>query len=192
MLRIARQTARWFLALGLLPLLATPLHLEGQVAELTLSSTTFADGEAIPLRNSAYGENVSPAIEWSGAPAGTEAYALVMADRDVPLPGGFVHWVLYNIPASATGIPEGLPTDIRLTTPPELAGATQGLMGMRNPGYFGPRPPAGSGPHHYVFTVYALDRDLDLTEGMNRDQLMSAIADHILAQGSIVGVYTQN
>lgn len=160
----------------------------GQVAELTVTSPAFADTQPIPLRNSPYGENVSPAISWSGAPAGTQSFVLTVVDTSVPMPGGFVHWLVYNIPGTATGLPEGLPADVTLTAPAEIAGTTQGLRGMNQAGYFGPRPPAGPA-HDYVFTVYALDADLDLPVGQNRNQVLEAIEGHVIGQGSITGTY---
>lgn len=160
-----------------------------QVAELTITSPAFSDGEAIPLRNSAYGDNISPELAWSGAPEGTASFVLTTVDESVPMPGGFVHWLVYNIPGTATGLPEGLPAEATVTTPAEIAGTTQGLRGMNQAGYFGPRPPAGNPPHNYVFTVYALDTDLEIAEGQNRDQVMAAIEDHIIGQGSITGTY---
>jgi len=169
-------------------LFASALPAFGQGAVLTLSSSSFADGQAIPLRNSAYGDNVSPEISWSGAPAGTQSFVLTVVDTSVPMPGGFVHWLIYNIPGTATGLPEALPGDATLTSPAEIAGATQGLRGMNQAGYFGPRPPAGA-PHDYVFTVYALDIPPNLPGGQNRDQIMAAIEGHVLGQGSITGTY---
>ena len=161
-----------------------------QVVDLSVQSSAFASDEAIPLRNSAYGDNLSPEITWSGAPEGTEAFALVLTDPDVPMPDGFVHWVIYNIPGTANALPEGIASDAAtLTEPAAIAGTTQGLMGMRRPGYFGPRPPAGGGVHHYVFALYALDADLDLAEGLSREEVMAAIEDHIIGAGQVTGIF---
>ncbi len=174
-----------------LVLLAVPgTTVAAQVAELTVSSSAFADGEAIPLRNSAYGDNLSPELSWSGAPEGTEAFTLVLTDPDVPMPNGFVHWVIYNIPGTATGLPENIPSDTPvLTGSAAIAGTTQGVMGMRNPGYFGPRPPAGAGVHHYVFSLYALDTDLELASGLAREAVMLAIEGHIIGEGQVTGIF---
>jgi Raf kinase inhibitor-like YbhB/YbcL family protein len=174
------------IAIALLAASAAPIL--GQGAALSVTSAAFADGQPIPLRHSAYGENVSPAISWSGAPAGTQSFVLTVVDTSVPMPGGFVHWLVYNIPATAAGLPEALPADASLTAPPEIAGATQGARGMNQAGYFGPRPPAGPA-HDYVVTVYALDAAPNLPAGQNRSQVMEAIEGHILAQGSITGTY---
>lgn len=158
------------------------------VASLTVTSPTIKANETIPVDHTADGRNVSPAIEWSGAPAGTRQFALVCDDPDAPIPGGFVHWVVYKIPASARGLPAELPMDATLAAPPELAGTIQGVSGFRRPGYRGPAPPPGK-PHRYIFTVYALDAELPLEPGLTRNQLLEAIKGHVLAQGSLTGIY---
>ena len=157
-------------------------------AAITVTSTTLKAGEVIPKDHTADGKNVSPALMWSGAPAATKQFALVMDDPDVPMPGGFVHWVVYKIPATAKGLPAELPMDATLTAPPELAGTIQGLSGFRRAGYRGPAPPPGK-PHHYTFTVFALDTELTLAEGANRAELMKAMESHIIGQGSLVSIY---
>src|SRR5262245_36228861 len=156
---------------------------------ITVTSTTLKTNESTAKDHPADGKNVSPPLMWSGAPAATKQFARVMDDPDVPMPGGFVHWVVYKIPAAAKGLPAELPMDATLTAPAELAGTIQGLSGFRRAGYRGPAPPAGK-PHHYTFTVYALDSaDLPLAEGLNRTQLMEAIKGHIIGQGSLVSIY---
>jgi len=161
-------------------------------SNFSLRSSTFDDGGTIPLRNSAYGESVSPDLSWSGAPSGTESFALVLQDPDAPMAQPFVHWVIYAIPGSATGLPEGLPTEAHPSSPSSIAGTIQGQNGARRVGYFGPRPPAGGGPHHYHFILYALDASPDamgMEEGMGKDDLMDAIQDHVLGQTELVGVF---
>ena len=157
-------------------------------AAITVTSLTLKANETIPKDHTADGRNVSPALGWSGAPAGTKQFALVCDDPDVPMPGGFVHWVVYKIPAAAKGLPAELPMGAALTAPPEIAGSIQGLSGFRQAGYRGPAPPPGK-PHHYTFTVYALDADLPLEPGLNRTQLMEAIKGHIIGQGALVAIY---
>jgi Raf kinase inhibitor-like YbhB/YbcL family protein len=100
----------------------------------------------------------------------------------------FVHWVVYNIPASAPGLPMAMPSD---PSPglPGLAGVTNGLSGVGRPGYFGPRPPFDGLAHEYHFRLYALDADLDLPEGLNKVELMEAIEGHILATGVLMGYF---
>jgi Raf kinase inhibitor-like YbhB/YbcL family protein len=161
---------------------------QAQVGELTLTSTAFADGEPIPLRNSAYGDNLSPPLAWTGVPEGSRSFALVLDDPDAPMPVPFVHWVIYNIPAAASGLPQGLATDAHLHSPAELMGAAQGPAGTRRPGYFGPRPPAGRN-HTYRFTLYALDLAPGIAEGLNKDELMEAIEGHVLAETVLTGTF---
>ena len=157
-------------------------------AAIAVASATLKVGETIPKDHTADGRNVSPAISWSGAPAATKQFALVLDDPDVPMAGGFVHWVVYKIPAAAKGLPAELPMGATLTAPPEIAGTIQGLSGFRQAGYRGPAPPPGK-PHHYTFTVFALDAELPLEAGLNRAQLMEAIKGHVIGQGSLVAIY---
>jgi Raf kinase inhibitor-like YbhB/YbcL family protein len=158
-------------------------------ATLTVTSATLKANETIPKDHTADGRNVSPAIAWSGAPASTRQFALIMDDPDAQFGGGnFVHWVVYKIPAAAKGLPAELPMDATLATPADIAGTIQGLSGFRRPGYRGPAPPPGK-PHHYTFTVYALDADLPLAEGLNKADLLKAMEGHIVAQGSLVSIY---
>jgi Raf kinase inhibitor-like YbhB/YbcL family protein len=156
-------------------------------AAMTVTSATLKAGETIPKDHTADGKNVSPALSWSGAPAATKQFALIMDDPDVQqVPGGFVHWVVYKIPATATGLPADVPIDSVVLKDP--AGAIQGLSGFRRPFYRGPAPPPGK-PHHYTFTVYALDAELPLAEGLNKADLLKAMEGHIIGQGSLVAIY---
>ena len=158
-------------------------------AAITVTSATLKANETIPRDHTADGRNVSPALSWSGAPAGTKQFAMIMDDPDAQFGGGnFVHWVVYKIPAAAKGLPAELPMDATLTTPSEIAGTIQGLSGFRRAGYRGPAPPAGK-PHHYTFTVYALDADLPLAEGLNKADLLKAIEGHVIGQGALVAIY---
>ena len=94
----------------------------------------------------------------------------------------------HKIPGTATGLPADLPMEATLSAPAEIAGTIQGLSGFRRAGYRGPAPPPGK-PHHYTFTVYALDAELPLEPGLNRAQLMEAIKGHIIGQGALVAIY---
>jgi Raf kinase inhibitor-like YbhB/YbcL family protein len=161
------------------------------VATLTVTSPTLKANETVPIDHTADGKNVSPALMWGGAPANTKQFALIYDDPDVMFgtpPQSFVHWVVYKIPATATGLPGDLPMDAVLTGPAEIAGAIQGLSGFKRTGYRGPAPPPGK-PHHYTWTVYALDAELPLEPGLNRNQLLEAIKGHIIGQGSLVAIY---
>jgi Raf kinase inhibitor-like YbhB/YbcL family protein len=144
--------------------------------EMELTSAAFADGGTIPADYSCDGQDISPALSWSGAPQGTQSFALILDDPDSP-GGDFTHWVIFNIPADATGL-EAATTD----------GALQGENDFGTIGYRGPCPPSGSS-HHYRFTLYALDIILELDAGATRAQLLDVMASHILAQAELVGVY---
>jgi Raf kinase inhibitor-like YbhB/YbcL family protein len=170
--------------------LASTTWAQAAPAAITVTSTTLKANETIPKDHTADGRNVSPALMWTGAPAATKQFALVFDDPDVVFGGQtFVHWVVYKIPGTAKGLPAELPIDaVTLTTPPEIAGAIQGLSGFKRPFYRGPAPPPGK-PHHYTFTVYALDAELPLEPGLTRNQLMEAIKGHIIGQGSLVSIY---
>jgi len=160
--------------------------------EIQLTSSAFEDGEEIPDRHSAYGANISPELSWSGVPDGAGSFALVVRDPDAPGPSPFIHWVVYNIPGDARSLPENLPSNPILRPNGEIAGTIQGPTDAKRTGYFGPRPPAGHGTHHYIFTLYALDEDgdaLGLEQGLDEAALMSALEGHILAQGELVGLY---
>ena len=160
-------------------------------ATLTVTSPTLKANEVVPIDHTADGKNVSPALMWSGAPANTKQFALIYDDPDVAFgnpPQSFVHWVVYNIPATAKGLPAELPMDAVLTAPADIAGSIQGLSGFKRTGYRGPAPPPGK-PHHYTWTVYALDTELKLEQGLNRNQLLEAMKGHIIGQGSLVAIY---
>ena len=158
-------------------------------ATITVTSQTLKANEVVPIDHTADGKNVSPALSWTGAPANTKQFALVYDDPDVVFGGQtFVHWVVYKIPGTAKGLPAELPMDAVLTAPADIAGTIQGLSGFKRTGYRGPAPPPGK-PHHYTWTVYALDAELPLEQGLNRNQLMEAIKGHIIGQGSLVAIY---
>jgi len=147
------------------------------VADLKLSSPAFDGHGRIPPRHTGAGEDVAPALEWTGVPEGTKAFAVVMHDPDAPLVDGFTHWVAYNIAGDSTGLPEG-----------GGEGAT-GANSFGNQGYNGPAPPPGHGTHHYYFWVYALDEDLDLEPGLDRRALFERIEDHVIEQARLVGTF---
>ena len=149
----------------------------------------------IPIKNTCYGENISPPLNWSGMPEGTMSLALTVDDieEDSSL---WVHWVLYNMPPDLTGLPEGIPT----TTDALLDGSIQGVNDFKRIGYGGPciesatkrlsRAPALA-PHKFHFTLYALDSGLGLAAGATKKELESAMEDHILAQAHTVGVFSR-
>jgi len=160
---------------------------------IAVTSSAFDHHGMVPLANSAYGDNTSIDLSWSNLPAGTVQLALICDDPKVVelgmMPTPFVHWVAYNIPASAAGLPAGLPTDAEVAGVAGLDGMINGVNGTRRTGYFGPRPPANGQLHAYHFRVYALDADLGLAPGLNKDQLLEAIDGHVLATGMLMGHY---
>jgi Raf kinase inhibitor-like YbhB/YbcL family protein len=156
---------------------------EGQTpASISLSSSSFGNGDRIPQKYTCDGSGLSPDIHLPAPPSGTKSFLLVMDDPDA---SGFVHWLVYNIPPATRDIPEGASSRGALPS-----GAAEGANSMGNTGYFGPCPPAPN-PHHYVFRVYALDTDLNLGAGKTKRELAAAAKGHILAEGSMTGLYTR-
>ena len=154
------------------------------LSDLSLTSSAFEHGEHIPTRFTGEGEDVSPEIAWVNAPEATQSYALICHDPDAPLvsPGsyGFVHWVLYGIPGSNTGLPEGTGDFI------------QGVNDFGNSGYGGPMPPPDHGTHHYFFWLLALDAEPELAPGLTLWQLLEAIEPHVIGMNRLMGTYSRS
>ena len=154
---------------------------------LEVQSAEFADGAPIPPANSfsgfgCTGENQSPSVSWSGAPADTKSYALIVHDPDAPTGVGFFHWVVYDIPAGTTSLPQNAATSLP-------RGAHSGHNDFGTTSYGGPCPPPGS-PHRYVFTVYALGvPTLGITDPPTGALLRFMLAQHTLAYGRLVGTF---
>jgi Raf kinase inhibitor-like YbhB/YbcL family protein len=148
---------------------------------LLMETDAFPDGGIVPQKYAGRG-GVQPGFKFSGAPAGTVSYAIIFHDIDVALQNGtndVLHWMAWNIPASANGIPEGkLPE-----------GSVQGNNITNQPGYMGPGAPAGPRYHHYVFELYALNANLDLPASATRDDLLKAMAGKVVAKAAYVGRY---
>ena len=136
-------------------------------------------------RHSGYHENMSPPLRWTAVPD-ARSWAVIVEDPDAPQDQPFVHWMIWNIPGEARGLPEGLPNTPALVTP---QGALQGRNGMHSPGYFGPRPPAGHGLHHYYFQVFALDDTIDMGPEDTLPDLVNALKARTLASGEMVATY---
>jgi Raf kinase inhibitor-like YbhB/YbcL family protein len=149
---------------------------------MQLTSTAFAEGAAIPAKYTCDATNVSPPLKWSGAPAGAKSLALIVDDPDAPA-GTWVHWVLYDLPASTSELAEDVPKSQYVA-----GGAKQGLNDFRRLGYGGPCPPHGK-PHRYFFKLYALDAVLELKPGLTKKDLESAMEKHILARAELMGTY---
>jgi len=149
---------------------------------MTLTSPAFIQGQTIRRTCTADGADVSPALQWNQAPAGTRSFAVIC--RDVDAPGGtFIHWLVYNIPGAASGVPEGLPRREKLND-----GSIQGTNDLQGTGYNGPKPPPGR-PHSYHFELYALDTMLPVEAGVNAARLVELMEDHTLAVAKLMGTY---
>jgi len=148
-----------------------------------LTSTAFGAGDPIPRKYTCDGEDTSPPLQWSDPPQGTQSFALIADDPDAPM-GTWVHWVLYNLPASVHALSESVPMDADLPD-----GSRHGQNGWRRLGYGGPCPPGGT--HRYFFKLYALDAQLDLAAGASKEELLQAMEGHILATTETMGLYTR-
>lgn len=155
------------------------------LSDLTLNSGAFANGGSIPAKHTGEAEDVSPDLSWEHAPEGTRAFAIICHDPDAPLvtPGGtygFVHWVLYNLPATCTSLEEG------------SAEGTAGKNDFGKTGYGGPMPPPGHGMHQYYFWVLALDADLKLEPGLSLWEFLAKAEPHLLGMNRLVGRYQRD
>ncbi len=155
---------------------------------LNLTSTAFAPNGSIPAPYTCEGDDTSPPLSWAGAPSGTKSVALIVDDPDAPDPAKpqrvYVHWVVYNIPPTATSLPEnaskkGLP-----------AGAVQGKNDWGKTQYGGPCPPVGR--HRYFFKLYALDTQLTGLSSPTKADLLKAIEGHVIANGELIGTYQKS
>lgn len=151
------------------------------LSEMQVTSSAFSQRGSIPAKHTGEGEDTSPPLEWTGAPDGTRGFAVICHDPDAPLitPGtyGFVHWVLYNLPASTTSLAEGADA------------GTNGQTDFGKSAYGGPMPPEGHGVHHYFIWVLALDAELDLPAGLTMWQFLERVEPHVLGMNRLVGVY---
>ena len=152
---------------------------------IQITSAAFMSDKEIPKQYTCDGKDISPPLEWSGLPAGTKSLALIVDDPDAPDPAAprmtWVHWVLYNIPPAATGLPEGVGSrDL-----PE--GTKEGLNDWKRTGYGGPCPPIGR--HRYFHKLYALDAVLPDMGTPTKAELEAAMEGHILARAELIGTY---
>ncbi|MBI1954966.1 MAG: YbhB/YbcL family Raf kinase inhibitor-like protein [Acidobacteria bacterium] len=148
----------------------------------TLTTSAFQPGGMIPKKFTCDGPDVSPPLEWDDPPAGTQSFSLIADDPDAPV-GTWVHWVIYDLPASVRELPEGVPKDGELAK-----GARQGRNDFRQIGYGGPCPPRGPA-HRYFFKLYALDTKLNLKPGATKAELERAMKSHVLAEAQQMGRY---
>jgi Raf kinase inhibitor-like YbhB/YbcL family protein len=155
---------------------------------LKLTSSAFAHNGTIPRRYTCQGEDVSVPLAWSGAPAATKSFVLIVDDPDAPDPKAprmtWVHWVLYNLPQTATALPEGV-------RPGELPkGTLEGLNDWKRTGYGGPCPPIGR--HRYFHKLYALDTLLPAMESPTKADLEQAMKGHVLEKAELIGTYQKS
>ncbi len=149
---------------------------------IQLTTTAFSEAQPIPVKYTCSGQDVSPPLKWSNAPAGTKSFALIVDDPDAPV-GIWTHWVIFNLPPTTTSLPENM------SKSPELPdGAKQGMNDFHHIGYGGPCPPRGY-VHHYHLQIYALDAMLDLKSGATRKELLKAMEGHILGEGRLIGTF---
>ncbi len=155
------------------------------LSDMQIESPAFDNDTPIPTRHTGEGKDVSPAVSWRGAPDNPRSFAVVCHDPDAPLitprgTYGFVHWTLYNIPASVTELPEG------------VSEYTAGKNDFGNTGYGGPMPPEGHGEHKYYFWVLALDAELDLDDGLTLWELLEKIEPHVIGMNRVIGTYRRD
>lgn len=154
---------------------------------MKIVSTAFEHGKDIPKRYTADGQDISPPLSWEGVPANARSLALIVDDPDAPDPKAprmvWVHWVLYNIPVTAKGLPEGVKAN---ELPP---GTLQGLNDWKRTGYGGPAPPIGR--HRYFFKLYALDIVLPDLKHPSKAQLLDTMKGHVVAKTEIMGTYSR-
>ena len=167
------------LATARVPALAQPTDQQAPVkSQIQLTSSAFDQNGAIPEQYTCEGQDLSPPLSWSNAPAGTKSFALVVEDPDAPK-HTVTHWMVLDIPASTMSLKAG-------------AALPQGAMAMKNEkgkaGYMGPCPP--SGQHHYVFTLFALD--MPTVRAANPTELYNALQGHVLGQGTLTGTYQKH
>ena len=162
----------------------------GAIQIMSLSTTAFADGGAIPAKHAQEGHDVSPALSWTGASDSTASFVLIVHDVNAPTGNGtddVLHWMVWNIPGSARSLREGVPQG------PELPDGMRQIS-VSGPYYRGPAAPTTGPSHHYVFELYALDAMLDIkpvgaAPAATRAAVLAAMAGHIRGKGAIVGVY---
>jgi len=191
--RCRRHAARRFITRALLALyytvcMPTGLPRAEDTMSLTITSSAFTDGGEIPARHTCQGNDNSPPLAWSGVPGAARSLVLIVDDPDAPDPKAprmtWVHWVLYNLPPQASGLPEGV-------APDELPGGTgQGINSWNRTGYGGPCPPIGR--HRYFHKLYALDTVLDLSGKPSGKAVEAALRGHVIGQAELVGTYQKS
>lgn len=166
-----------YLALAFVTLLVVDM---AHADPLTLGSESFCDHCAIPALHTADGEDLSPPLQWEHTPDRTKELVLIVDDPDAQSNAPWVHWLVYGIPAGMHDLPRGVPR--------KYEGVKQGQNSWRTIGYRGPSPPPGK-MHHYRFALYAVDTELELTEGVELQSVLNAMQGHILERRILTGTY---
>ena len=156
--------------------------------KLELTSTAFQHGEKIPAKYTCEGEDISPPLSWKGVPEGTKSLALIIEDPDAPDPKApkmiWVHWILYNLPPNMISLPEAMTAN---NIPQD---AKEGLNSWKRTNYGGPCPPIGE--HRYFHKLYALDTLLTECDSPSKEEIESAMSNHVLAQTELMGTYEKS
>lgn len=150
--------------------------------DISIFSNAFENDGTIPQEYTCDGDDLSPPLEWSGIPTGTQSLVLICDDPDAPV-GTWVHWVIFNISPEINSLPKGVPDDAFVA---ELG--TQGTNDFGKIGYGGPCPPKGK-PHRYFFKLYALDSTFNLDPGAKKSEVEKSMQGHILGEGKLIGTY---
>jgi hypothetical protein len=182
-MEIMRNACRRSILVLFLGVLATATHASEDAMSLSISSSAFKHNGAIPKRHTCEGKDISPPLAWSGIPAGTKSLALIVDDPDAPDPAApkmtWVHWLLYNLPVTSDGVPEGVQT--------LPSGTLEGRNDWKRTGYGGPCPPIGR--HRYFHKLYALDIALPDLKQPDKAALEQAMRGHVLAEAQLIGTY---
>ncbi len=153
--------------------------------ELNVRSPAIGQDQRIDPVFSAGGDNISPVLSWTAVPE-AESFAVVVEDPDAPGDSPFIHWLIWDIPGTANGLPQGVELGAQ---PGSLQGATQGVNDAKTQGWYGPKPPPGHGVHHYHFQVFALSTKLNLSPNAGLPELLNALKGTTLAAGEVVGTF---
>jgi Raf kinase inhibitor-like YbhB/YbcL family protein len=164
--------------------LSLSLHQDqiSRINTMLITSPSFENNGTIPKKFTCDGGGINPELNIQNVPDGAKSLALILHDPDAPVPGGFTHWVVWNIAATTTVIKQE-------SVPP---GASEGWNGAKRPGYTAPCPPLGHGVHHYHFYLYALDTTLDLASSTGKAELEAAMKGHTIGQAELVGLYERS
>ncbi len=177
------------LGAGIFVACIAPAEVDAQTpTTFIVESPTMATGKMMPRDYSPDGRNMSPPLQWRNLPEGTRQIAVICQDHGAGNPPPWVHWIIYNISGNAEELPAGLPFDTSEPMPRGLEGAVHGNNGWGLPMYRGPAPP-GNSLHHYDFAVFALDEELNLPPGLDREELLEAIDGHVIGRGDMVPIY---